>query len=103
MNQHPKTIARLKIEKEVFDVEDSVADTAKWLSLLTSLVSRIYLIVPEEQKATLSANDRQLIEYAFSKFATTTTLADAELRDNPIGFINKVLDRQAAVKLIVRK
>ena len=96
-----KNKQRLRIQNEVFDLEDSVADNAKWASILTTFISRIYSILPEEQKALLDPTERATIEYALAEFAATNTRADVMLAAEGAAGIKKLLDRQGAIGTLV--
>ena len=98
----PKMKTRLKIEQEVFDIEDSVADNAKWLSLLTTLLSRIYSILPEDQKSELKAEDRALVEGVFTMFSATNTRGDIQFSKEGPAMIQKIMSRQAQIGEIVK-
>jgi len=96
-----KSLSRLKIQNDVFDTSDSIADCAKWLSLMTTMMSRLYEQTPEVQKAALSVEDRAFIEYAFSKFATTTTRADNQFAFEGNILIDRIMDRQSKIGSIL--
>lgn len=97
-----KDFVRLKIQNEVFDDKDSLADTTKWVSLLTTLVSLMYDTFTETQKARLPEEHRSLIEYTFAKFKVTNTRADVQFATEGISMVDKILDRQKAVGDIVK-
>jgi len=98
-----KSMARLRIQDEVFDLEDSVADNAKMISLLTTLLSRMYDTFTVTQKGRLATADRQLLEYMFTKFSATTTRADVQVGvDGAVPTIDKILNRQAQIGVIVK-
>ncbi len=97
-----KDFVRLKIQNEVFDDKDSIADTTKWVSLLTTLVSLMYDTFTETQKARLLDEHRSLIEYIFAKFKETNTRADVQFATEGISMVDKILDRQKAVGDIVK-
>ena len=96
-----KLKTRLAIEEQVFDIHDSVADNAKWASILTTLISRIYSIIPTAQKDLLDPTERATIEYALAEFAKTNTRADIMLAAEGVAGIKKLLDRQGAIGTIV--
>ena len=98
-----KARQRMQIERDVFDLRDSVADNAKFLSLLTSLVLRMYNIMPEEQKVLLDPNDRALTEYVFNTFLQTETRADVQIQEEGSAFIDKMLERQASIGKIIKE
>lgn len=97
-----KSQVRYRIENEVFDLEDSVADNAKMISLLITLVSRMYDTYTTTQKNRLSTADRQLIEYTFGVFANTETRGDVQFTQEGSAMIDKILTRQASVGVIVK-
>lgn len=105
VDETPKTSkkahVRKKIHDEVFDLNDSVADNAKIISLTLTLLSRIYDVLPDDIKANLIDTDKQLIELAFGKFKTTITRGDVQFAKEGVGMINKILDRQNKVGEIV--
>ena len=96
-----KSKQRLEIQDQVFDNADSIADNAKMISLLISVVRRMYEIMPETQKADLDSDDRTMIEYTFSQFASTQTRADVQFAVEGLALIDKLLARQGQVGTIV--
>lgn len=92
---------RLKIQDEVFDLNDSVADNAKMLSLLTGIVSRMYDIMPTEQKDLIEAEYRAAMEYSLHKFAATTTRGDVQFAEDGVAAIDKLLSRQQKISDIL--
>lgn len=106
LDQEPKadkkSLSRLQIQEEVFDNSDSIADNAKMISLMMTLVSRIYNVLDDTQKDNLSTDDRNLIEYTFNKFSNTNTRADVQFASEGITLIDKLLDRQASIGNIVK-
>jgi hypothetical protein len=97
-----KAFQRLAIENEVFDIHDSLADTTKWLSLLSSVVARMYAILPESQKAQIPAQERAVIEYAIQKFNDSTTRADIQFALEGNQMIDKIFDRQTQLSSIIK-
>ena len=97
-----KARVRYEIETEVFDLRDSVADNAKWLSLLTTLLSRMYGTFTDTQKNKLSTKDRALIEGVFATFATTNTRGDVQFAQEGPVMIQKIMQRQAQIGEIVK-
>jgi len=97
-----KYLARLQIQDNVFDLNDSVADNAKMISLLTTLMSRMYDTFSTSQKNLLSTTDRALLEHVFTKFNTTDTRADLQVsKEGATTVIDKLLDRQAQIGQIL--
>jgi len=93
-----KSFQRERISNEVFDLEDSVADNAKMISLLISMISRLYPLI---NTTALAVNDKALIDAVMAEFATTNTRADVQLAKEGPAMITRVLARQAAVGAIV--
>lgn len=98
-----KAKQRYKIEKQVFDTQDSVADNAKMISLMITLLSRFYDSFTDTQKNRIPQEDKALIEYLFSKFAETNTRADVQFsQEGGQTMVDKLLDRQAKIGEIVK-
>jgi hypothetical protein len=96
-----KYIDRKDINEEIFDTEDAVADNAKLISLLLSITSRLYEIVPDTQKDQLSADDRAIIEYAFNQFKNVSTRADRQFQVEGTDLIDKLYKRQNYVGEVI--
>jgi len=94
---------RKRINEEVFDIHDSVADLTKWLSYVTSMLRRVWEIIPEEQKQTLSEIDRQFIEGSMAKFQNTITIGDVKMMEEGFAVVDRVLSRQNDVGAIVKE
>jgi len=88
---------RKQINEEVFDTEDAVADNAKMISLLMSIVSRIYSIIPESEKNDLDPIDRDIIEYSIEKFKEIQTRADKQFQVEGSSLIDKLFERQNTI------
>lgn len=100
-SMNSKAKIRLQIQDNVFDLEDSVADNAKMVSLLTSMMMRLYEVTPQAQKDLLTPQDKGMIEYVFTKFSTTNTRADVQFGVEGMAMVDKVLDRQGAIGNII--
>jgi len=98
-----KHISRKRVQDEVFDLHDSVADNAKWASLLTGFVIRIYNALPEEIKNNIDPSDRQLIEALSAQFLETPTRLDVQIDKEGYGVIDRMLSRQKEVADIIGK
>lgn len=96
-----KALQRLEIQEQVFDNSDSIADNAKMISLLISVIRRMYEVMPEEQKALLVTEDRTMIEYTFEQFALIQTRADVQFATEGLALIDKLLGRQGQIGTIV--
>jgi len=92
---HKKYQLRYKINEEVFDIHDSVADNAKAISLIFAMLSRIYNALPASTKNKIPAEDRAMIEYAFQKYHSIQTRADVEFAlGSGKELVDKIMDRQ---------
>jgi len=92
---HKKYQLRYRVNEEVFDLHDSVADNAKMISLIFALLSRIWEeAIPNEIKDKMDKETREMIEYAFSKYHSIQTRADVEFLINGKELIDKLMDRQ---------
>ena len=101
-SRNPKEFARLKIQNEVFDEKDSLADTTKWLSLLTTLVSEMYAVLDDSAKAKLDPSKKDLIEYTFAKFKATKTRGDVQFEQEGMALVDKLLERQSKIGEIIK-
>jgi len=97
-----KAFIREAIQKDVFDEQDSIADNAKMISLLTTVMSRMYDIMPAADKNLLAPNDRTMIEYMFTQFKTVNTRADVQFATEGVTLIDKLLNRQGTIGTIVQ-
>jgi len=97
-----KAFIREAVQKDVFDEQDSIADNAKMISLLTTVISRMYDIMPDADKDLLDPNDKAMIEYTFSKFKSVNTRADVQFATEGVTLIDKLLNRQGAIGTIVQ-
>ncbi len=95
-----KSISRLKIQEEVFDDKDSIADNAKMNSLLLSMFSRLYEVQPQEVLDTLQPEDKAVMEYAINKFKGIQTRADVQFADEGLAFIDRLMDRQEQIAVL---
>jgi hypothetical protein len=97
-----KIIQQNEIVKTVRSDKDSIADIAKWNSILTTMVGILYSALPEESLASIEPEKRALIETALSKFAVTDTTADIQFKESGLLVIDRILEREAAIGLIVK-
>ena len=98
-----KVKKRYEIEKEVFDLEDSVADNSKMISLIFSLGATIYDVLTDEQKSKIPDEKRELIEYSIQRFKDTETWGDIQVKKEGKKAIDKLLDRQKKVAEILER
>jgi len=87
---------RSQIES-IFDLNDSVADNAKMISLIMTTISRMYDSFTATQKDRIPQEDRDVIEYTFATFAQTETRADVQFTTEGITLIDKLLNRQGQI------
>ena len=92
---------RYKVYKQVFDIYDSVADNAKMISLLFSIIMRIWDVLPDDIKSNISDGDRQIIEYAIENFRNIKTRADVQFEKEGVALIDKLMSRQKKIGELV--
>ena len=95
-----KAFIRKEIADQVFDDQDAIADNAKMISLLITVVSRLYDVMDDSSKALLDANDKAMIEYTFNKFKTVNTRADVQFATEGIALVDRLMDRQGTIGTI---
>ena len=98
-----KAKVRYEIENNVFDIRDSVADNAKMISLLFSMVYRMYEAMPDEYKQNLSEQDRQMIEFAINEFKNVETWGDIKIQKEGTNAISSLMQRQNQVGQVIKK
>ena len=98
-----KAKARYEIENNIFDIRDSVADNAKMISLLFSMVYRMYEAMPEEYKQNLSEQDRQMIEFAINEFKNVQTWGDIKIQKEGTNAISSLMQRQDKVGQVIKQ
>ena len=96
-----KGIVRYKIHKQVFDIYDSVADNAKMISLIFSIIMRIWEALPDDVKSSINEDDVQVIEYAISQFKNIKTRADVQFEKEGLSLIDKLVTRQSKIGKLV--
>ena len=96
-----KVVQRVRIKNEVRSTEDSIADLAKWNSLLTSFVLELYGAMEQADIMNIPDDKKQLIELAKSKFLVTETWADHLVSNRDLTFIEKIMSRENKIKSIV--
>ncbi len=95
-----KGLARKRIQEEVFDLPDSIADNAKMISLLMSVIKRIYEALPTTTKNKIK--DKEMIEEMIKVFDNIQTLADVQFAQEGDVMIQKIFDRQAKIGDIIK-
>ncbi len=97
-----KGTVRKLIEDKVFDINDSVADNAKLISLLISVVSRIWSMQSEEQRGSLPQEEQDMINYFAAAFQNTQTRADVQFANEGVGLIDRLLTKQSDIGKIIK-
>lgn len=93
---------RAVIDKEVFDIHDSVADNAKWAAILTTAISIIYNSLDEETKKRMDPRQRGLMDLLVSSYASTTTRFEVQYEKEGIDLIFKMISRQHKIGSIIK-
>ena len=94
---------RNELLKAGLDTEDIIADNANALALIITLSSRMYDVMYEDQKAKMLPQDRQMIEYVFTKYKETNTTADLKFAVQSVGVIDKIFNRWSTIAAVVNK
>jgi len=98
-----KTVIRHEINKDVRDIDDSIADLAKMNALLLSMLTGMYSILADADKDKIDPIKRGLIEYAISKWDMSDTRADRQLREDGTKLIDNLFSREVNIADIVDK
>lgn len=100
-NDNIKKLIAYERDMTVRNVEDTLADLAKMNSLLFSVVSKIYEILPSEQIDNIPADEKTIIEYALESFKNINTRADLQLAEEGEVLIDKLMNRESEIAKIV--
>jgi len=98
-----KDFIRKDIQDEVFTIEDSVADNSKTISLLLTIVSRMYEAMNPTDKANIPPADVATIDYVINSFKTVQTRADIQFAAEGPALVDKLLARQGKIGEIVSR
>jgi len=93
--------ARERINSELFDIEDSLADTTKMLFLVIAMLKRLYDANFDINQ--LSQDDKNMIEYALNKYSNITTWLDIKFNEEGMTLIDKLADRQNNLANIIKE
>jgi len=93
--------ARAEIQEQVFDLADSVADNAKMISLMMSVIKRIYNALPSTTKSKIE--DREMIESMIALFDSIQTAADVKFQAEGDKMIKRLFERQNKVGEVIKK
>ena len=97
-----KTKKRFEIQEQVFDDKDSIADNAKMISLLASIISRLWETTPQSQKDDMNSTDVAMVDYFVQEFKQTETNADNKFAIEGTTLIDKLLERQQKIGDILK-
>ncbi len=92
---------REAVETHVFDLADSVADNAKMISMLMSIVMRMWDVMPQDERDDMDPADVTMINDTFALFRVTNTRADEQFAEEGFALIEKLLGRQAKIAEVV--
>jgi uncharacterized protein YeeX (DUF496 family) len=95
-----KGAKRKEINEEIFDIDDSVADNSKMISLLLSILNNIYSALPADAKANIQ--DKEVIESVLSEFNSKANFS-TKLSTEGAELAQKLFDRQEQISTIVKK
>jgi len=93
--------ARAEIQEQVFDLADSVADNAKMISLMMSVIKRIYNALPSTTKSKIE--DKEMIESMITLFDNIQTAADVKFQAEGDKMIKRLFERQNKVGEVIKK
>lgn len=92
-----KALKRYAIQEIRGDIYDILADALKWNSMLTTMVSELYAVIPEEQKALMDSGKKALIDEFIAEFKDTPTRADKQFAKEGANMLKRVLERERKV------
>jgi len=92
---------REAVETQVFDLADSVADNAKMISMLMSIVMRMWDVMPQDERDDMDPADVTMINDTFALCRVTNTRADEQFAEEGFALIEKLLGRQAKIAEVV--
>jgi len=95
--------ARYDIEKIRGDIYDMVGKAFQWSGLITSLLTIVYEILPDETKDLINDEKRSLIEAVLAVCKETETVSDYKLEKGGIDFILSILKEESAVVDVLKK
>jgi len=94
--------ARSKIENEIFDFRDSIADNSKFISLIFAMGAEIYDVLTDSQKNNIPEATRDVIEFAIKEYRATETWGDLQLKSEGTEAIKKLLGRQTKIANVIK-
>jgi len=97
-----KHIARKKINEEVFDLYDAVADNSKLIGILFELVIKLYKGMPPHAKSFLQPKDKEFIEMVIELYSKYTNKFKQDCKTNECSeIVDKLFKRQHKVAKII--
>ena len=90
---------RNKIEKEIADRDDLIADLTKLVFINLSLIKELYELVDLSK---LDDEKKAMFEYGFEKYDETETILDYYLQKGDLTFIDRILERQEKIVKVVK-
>ncbi len=96
-----KSLNRLDIQENVFDNPDAIADNSKMISLIMSMLMRMWAVMPDEQKELMSEQDKAMLDQTFAMFDDTITSADVAFSEEGMELVNRLLTRQGDIASIL--
>ena len=96
-----KGTVRKRIAEDVFDINDSVADTSKMLSLAMSMISRMWETTPQAQKDLLAPEMVAMFDATVVAFLATDTWADVQFAQESMSLVEKLISRQGEIGSII--
>ncbi len=100
---NPVLFKRYAIEKARGDIYDIASDGLKWNGLVTSLVAILYDVMPDENKDSIPADKRALIENTLNLYRSARTTTDVKLEEQGFDFITELIDREIATAKVLDK
>jgi len=88
-------------DTSVRDVNDSIADVAKMVSLSFSIISELWDLVPDADKENIDGAKKDVIDYSVTKFKEIQTRADRQLSKEGTNLVDKLFNREVAIADVI--
>lgn len=98
-----KAKIRSEIDEQVFDLNDSVADNAKWSAILTTAISIMYNALDEDTKARMDPRQRAIMDALVYLYSQTQTRFEIQYAKEGLSLITKMIGRQQKIANIIKK
>ena len=95
--------ARKEIEEQVFDIRDSVADNSKMISLLFTMVYKMYESLPDSTMNKMPKEDKTIIDNTIEIFKSVHTWADIKFQEEGFKSIERLIKRQGELGKVIKK